>query len=40
MRCAYAADQCAQARPPLALLSDRHAAACLRLDEIKDNTRN
>jgi oligopeptide/dipeptide ABC transporter ATP-binding protein len=33
-RCAFAAPVCAEARPPLLAVGDKHAAACVRLDEI------
>jgi oligopeptide/dipeptide ABC transporter ATP-binding protein len=33
-RCAFAAPKCAEARPPLRLIGDKHSAACVRLEEI------
>jgi oligopeptide/dipeptide ABC transporter ATP-binding protein len=33
-RCAFAAPKCAEARPPLLPIGDKHSAACVRLDEI------
>ena len=33
-RCAFAAPVCAEARPPLLSVGDRHTAACVRLNEI------
>jgi oligopeptide/dipeptide ABC transporter ATP-binding protein len=33
-RCAFAAPVCAEARPPLLSVGDKHTAACVRLDEI------
>jgi oligopeptide/dipeptide ABC transporter ATP-binding protein len=40
LRCPFAASQCAQARPPLMSVGDRHLAACVRLDDIEVITRN
>jgi oligopeptide/dipeptide ABC transporter ATP-binding protein len=40
MRCPFAATQCAEARPPLMSVGDRHVAACVRLDDISTITRN
>jgi oligopeptide/dipeptide ABC transporter ATP-binding protein len=40
MRCPFAAAQCADARPPLMSVGDRHVAACVRLDDILAITRN
>lgn len=34
-RCAFAVSKCAQARPPLAFVSNEHMAACVRLNEIE-----
>ena len=39
MRCPFATEGCAKARPPLISVGDRHAAACVRLDDI-EATRN
>jgi oligopeptide/dipeptide ABC transporter ATP-binding protein len=33
-RCAFAAPVCAEARPPLLTVGEKHTAACVRLDEI------
>jgi len=33
-RCAFAAPKCAEARPPLLSVGEKHLAACVRLDEI------
>ncbi len=33
-RCAFAAPKCAEARPPLLSVGEKHRAACVRLDEI------
>jgi oligopeptide/dipeptide ABC transporter ATP-binding protein len=33
-RCAFAAPKCAEARPPLKSVGEKHLAACVRLDEI------
>jgi peptide/nickel transport system ATP-binding protein len=40
MRCPFAATQCAEARPPLMSVGDRHVAACVRLDDIETITKN
>jgi oligopeptide/dipeptide ABC transporter ATP-binding protein len=40
MRCPFAAAKCAQERPPLMSVGDRHVAACVRLDDIEAITRN
>ena len=40
MRCPFATSQCAEARPPLISVGDRHVAACVRLDDIEKITRN
>jgi oligopeptide/dipeptide ABC transporter ATP-binding protein len=40
MRCPFAATQCAEARPPLMSVGDRHVTACVRLDDIETITRN
>jgi oligopeptide/dipeptide ABC transporter ATP-binding protein len=34
-RCTFAVSKCAEARPPLAFVSDEHMAACVRLNEIE-----
>jgi oligopeptide/dipeptide ABC transporter ATP-binding protein len=34
-RCAFAVSKCAEARPPLAFVSEEHMAACVRLNEIE-----
>jgi hypothetical protein len=40
MRCPFAATQCAEARPPLMSVGDRHVAACVRLDDIEAIAKN
>ncbi|MBN9265710.1 MAG: ABC transporter ATP-binding protein [Hyphomicrobium sp.] len=37
-RCAFAAPKCAEARPPLRSVGERHSAACVRLEEIGADT--
>ena len=37
-RCAFAAPECAEARPPLRRVGDGHLAACVRLEEIGADT--